>query len=201
MPDTPLRPLGIEGIEDLVRDCWVRESDPAGRRPDRELPIVVLLGRHGSGKTAVLRYLGRRAATAPQAGHDFAAGTLRPHEVVARLAFRLALTSRQLHFPRLTHGLIAVDPDLRLDVTSPDRARRQLERRMREARQLSSGLLADALSEGVGLLNDLGVIPLPGAGLMAAVLFAAWAPGCSTRSPAPASSGTAAATGRRRWTP
>ncbi|MCX4750348.1 hypothetical protein OG455_33385 [Kitasatospora sp. NBC_01287] len=172
MPDTPLRrPLGIEGIEDLVRDCWIRAGDPGGRRPDRELPIVVLLGRHGSGKTAVLRYLGQRAATAPHAGHDFAAGALRPHEVVARLAFRLALTSRRLHFPRLTHGLIAVDPELRLDVTSPDLARRRLEKRMREARQLSSGLLTDALSEGVGLLNDLGVIPLPGAGLMAAVLF------------------------------
>ncbi|MGE7436642.1 P-loop NTPase family protein [Kitasatospora sp. NPDC001175] len=171
MPDRPLRPLGVQAVEDLVRDCWVRAAGPAGRRPDRNLPVIVLLGRHGSGKTTVLRHLSRRASTSPQAGHDFAAGTLRPHEVAARLAFRLSLTSRGLHFPRLIHGLVAVDPDLLLDVNSPDRARRQLDKRMREARQRSAGLIPDALSEGVGLLNDLGIIPLPGAGLLAALLL------------------------------
>ncbi|TQF06076.1 hypothetical protein E6W39_32480 [Kitasatospora acidiphila] len=171
MPDTPRRLLGVEAIEDLVRDCWVRARTPGERRPDRELPVIALLGRHGSGKTSVLRYLAHRASTAPQAGHDFAAGTLRPHEVAARLAFRLSLSPKGPRFPRLTHGLVAVDPDLRLDVTSPDRARRQLEKRMREARARGAGLLADALSEGVGLLNDFGVIPVPGAGLLAALLL------------------------------
>ncbi|PYC79465.1 hypothetical protein C7C46_13940 [Streptomyces tateyamensis] len=171
MPETPLRPLGVQVIEDLVRDCWIRASVPDGRRPDRNLPVIVLLGRHGSGKTSVLRYLSHRASTAPQAGHDFAAGTLRPYEVAARLAFRLSLTAKGLHFPRLIHGLVAVDPDLVLDVNSPDHARWQLEKRMREARRRSAGVLPDALAEGVGLLNDLGILPVPGAGLMAALLF------------------------------
>ncbi|AEW97076.1 hypothetical protein SCATT_47050 [Streptantibioticus cattleyicolor NRRL 8057 = DSM 46488] len=145
-----------------------------GRRPDRDLPVIALLGRHGSGKTAVLGYLAHRASTAPHAGFDFAAASLRPHEVAARLAFRLSMGGRSgggPRFPRLTHGLVAVDPELRLDVNSPEQAKHALNKAMRSARRRSAGPAADAMSEAVGLLNDLGVIPVPGAGLMAALLL------------------------------
>lgn len=173
MPGVPARPLGVQAIEELVHDCWIRGGG-GDRRPDRDLPLIVLLGRHGSGKTAVLEYLAHRASTAPYAGFDFATAGLRPHEVAARLAFRLSLKGRHqrpLHFPRLTHGLVAVDPELRLDVNRPDQARRALGRAMRSARRRSAGPAADAMSEAVGLLNDFGVIPVPGAGLMAALLL------------------------------
>ncbi|MBY8885746.1 hypothetical protein K7472_12915 [Streptomyces sp. PTM05] len=173
MPDVPIRPLGLEAVETLVRDCWVRARQGT-RRADRPLPVVVLLGRHGSGKTAALEHLAHRASTAPTAGHDFAAATLRPHEVAARLAFRLSLKAphqRPLHFPRLTHGLVAVDPELRLDANNPEHAKHQLSKAMRSARKRAAGPAADALSEAVGLLNDIGVIPVPGAGLLASLLL------------------------------
>ena len=82
--------------------------------------MIVLVGRHGSGKTTALEQLARRAHTAPHAGFDFASATLRPHEVAARLAFGLSQKygdQRQLAFPRLTQGLVAVTPELRLDRT------------------------------------------------------------------------------------
>ncbi|MBM9504295.1 hypothetical protein [Actinacidiphila acididurans] len=174
MPGAPLRPLGIQAIEDLVHDCWERPRGGPGRRPGRELPVVVLLGRHGSGKTSVLEYLAHRASTAPVAGFDFASYTLRPYEVAARLAFRLSVKSPHqppLHFPRLAHGLVAVDPGLSLDTGNPEHARRQLTKATRDARRLEAGRALDALSEGVGLLNDFNIVPLPGIGLLAGLLL------------------------------
>ncbi len=173
VPDVPIRLLGVETVEGLVRDCWVRTGHGA-RRPDRDLPVIVLLGRHGSGKTAALEYLAHRGSTAPHAGHDFGSATLRPYDVAARLAFQLSLKAsyqRLLHFPRLTHGLVAVDPDLRLDANNPERARHQLNKAMRSARKRAAGPAADGLSEAIGLLNDIGVIPVPGAGLLASLLL------------------------------
>ncbi len=173
MPDVPSRLLGIQAIEALVRDCWERARNGT-RRPDRDLPVIVLLGRHGSGKTAALEYLAHRASTAPHAGHDFGSSTLRPYEVAARLAFQLSLKAphqKLLHFPRLTHGLVAVDTELRLDPNHPEHARHQLNKAMRSARKRAAGPAADGLSEAIGLLNDIGVIPVPGAGLLASLLL------------------------------
>ncbi|WP_225850678.1 hypothetical protein [Streptomyces sp. HPF1205] len=174
MPGAPARPLGIESIEDLVRDCWIRPGGGHRGRRGRDLPVVVLLGRHGSGKTSVLEYLAYRASTAPVAGHDFASYALRPHEVAARLAFRLSMrTTHQprLAFPRLAHGLVAADPELRLDTSRPGQARRQLAKATKEARRHDVGRPLEALSEGVGLLNDFNIVPIPGVGLLATLLL------------------------------
>lgn len=49
-------------VEQLIRGCL----DPPPDRRRRDLPVILLLGIHGSGKTVLLREVERRA---PASGH------------------------------------------------------------------------------------------------------------------------------------
>src|SRR5215471_6708945 len=107
---------GRAGIfETLIPGCLAR---PAGSRGTRDVPIVLLLGPRGSGKTVLLDAVGRRFKDVPQAALDFdATGPMRPRTAVISLAFQLARKCGKygrLPFPRLLLGLLVVDSDIPL---------------------------------------------------------------------------------------
>jgi hypothetical protein len=82
---------GRAGVFDLFEKCVER---PKPRRQHRELPIVVLLGQPGSGKSAVLDDLdGRWGQVVPLARLDLgleSEANRPPREIVLQLAFQLA---------------------------------------------------------------------------------------------------------------
>ncbi|MDT0308416.1 hypothetical protein RM780_15815 [Streptomyces sp. DSM 44917] len=167
MSTPPELPLGIQGIEALFDECRAR---PAERR-GRELPVIVLLGRRGSGKTVTLRRLGYRAARRPHAFYDFAsARPRRPHEVAARLAIGLSHRfPRQpaLRFPRLALGLLVVRTGVVLDTAQPRASRAALRDALRRAMAGRDG--EDALGRAgavVAALQDLNVLAFPGLSLL-----------------------------------
>jgi hypothetical protein len=160
-------PAGLAEVAGLVHECWLRPH--AG--PDRPLPVIVLLGRPGSGKTYALDHFEAVTEGAPVARVDFAAAAdQRPHEVALHLAFLLARKhrgSKPLRFPRLLLGLLAVQPELSL--TDRGQATRELRRALRQAR--NRGAAADA-GEGIaGLVDTLGLSPVPGIDLIVGVLL------------------------------
>ncbi|MET8679610.1 hypothetical protein ABZW18_19065 [Streptomyces sp. NPDC004647] len=160
-------PAGLAEVAGLVHECWLRPST----EPDRPLPVIALLGRPGSGKTHALDHLEGVTEGAPVARIDFAAAAdQRPHEVALHLAFLLARKhrgSRPLRFPRLLLGLLAVQPQLSL--TDRGQATRELRGALRRAR--NRGAAADA-GEGIaGLVETLGLSPVPGIDLIIGVLL------------------------------
>ncbi|MGP3947593.1 hypothetical protein [Streptomyces sp. 7N604] len=184
-------PAGLAEVDRLVHECWLRPQaghtahstysghtgDPAHTLhttrtgPDRPLPVIVLLGRPGSGKTYALDHFEAVTEGAPVARIDFAAvADQRPHEVALHLAFLLARKhrgSKPLRFPRLLLGLLAVQPQLSL--TDRAQATRELRRALRRAR--NRGAAADA-GEGIaGLVETLGLSPVPGIDLILGVLL------------------------------
>jgi len=115
-----MAPVSGRGISTLFTDCvtWPR---PAGRR----LPIVVLLGPTGSGKTVLLRTLRNQVARAPHAFIDLetrhATG---PIDIMTELADQL----RGVRFPRFRLGLLATRPTP--EGLSSEARRRHLLRRL-----------------------------------------------------------------------
>ncbi|MGP4002133.1 hypothetical protein [Streptomyces sp. 8N706] len=168
MPQSPpAPPAGLAEAAGLVHECWLHR--PA--EPDRPLPVIALLGRPGSGKTHALDHFASVTEGAPVARIDFAAAAeQRPHEVALHLAFLLSRKhrgSKPLRFPRLLLGLLAVQPQLSL--TDRGQATRELRQALRRAR--NRGAAADA-GEGIaGLVETLGLSPVPGIDLIVGVLL------------------------------
>ncbi|MEU4211714.1 hypothetical protein AB0F13_17205 [Streptomyces sp. NPDC026206] len=164
--------MGIEGIEALYQDCRARVQDGRAGQGGRGLPVLVLAGKRGSGKTTVLEWLGYLGSHRPHALYDFgSAAPRRPHEVAGRLAYGLSHRfARQpaLLFPRLTLGLVVVDPGLFLDPNDSGKAGRQLRRALQEAGDHTA--VADRAAEVAGLLQDLNLLQIPGAGLLAGLI-------------------------------
>jgi hypothetical protein len=159
------RPQGIKDVIRLFNECRVRG------RTGRELPIVALLGRRGSGKTTTLGWLGHLASHRPNAFYDFASDVpRRPHEVAARLALGLSYRFRRqppIHFPRLTLGLLVARTELNLDSADARGMRRELKRALRQAKESSDAYeRVHGVVEVSGVLQDLNLLPLPGLSLV-----------------------------------
>ncbi|WP_159037296.1 hypothetical protein [Streptomyces specialis] len=170
MVTRPEHPRGIRGIEILFDQCRRRPGqNREERRRGRELPLIVLLGRRGSGKTATLNWLGWIASTRPHAAYDFASDApRRPHEVAARLAFGLSYRHRNqppIRFPRLTLGLIVVRMGLSFELGGSD-PRDELRQALRQIRKDGAGENGPVLPEVVALLQDLNLLQFPGATLL-----------------------------------
>lgn len=172
MPEPVRRPLGTEGIEALFQECRTQVQDGRAAAGGRGLPVVVLVGTRGSGRTTALEWLGFLGSHRPHALYDFAsAGPRRPHEVAGRLAYGLSHRfARQpaLLFPRLTLGLLVVDPGLSLDAHDSRRAGQQLRRALYDAHEHT--VAADRAAEVAGLLQDLNLLQIPGIGLLAGLI-------------------------------
>ncbi|ARQ72318.1 hypothetical protein CAG99_12770 [Streptomyces marincola] len=155
----------------MFNECRARPASGAARRHGRELPVIVLLGPRGSGKTATLNHLGYLASRRPHALYDFAsAAPRRPFEVAARLAIGLSLgfpRQPRLRFPRLALGLLVVRSGISLDEAEPRRARAALRAALRQARESAP---ADAGARRAGaaltLLQDLNLAQFPGLSLL-----------------------------------
>ncbi|RLU87486.1 hypothetical protein CTZ27_22930 [Streptomyces griseocarneus] len=168
MAEPPARPVGIQGIEDLFQECRTRVQDGRTAGDRRGLPVITLVGTRGSGKSTTLTWLGYLGSYRPHALYDFGSpARRRPHEVAARLAYGLSHRfPRQptLRFPRLTLGLLVVDPGLSLDPNDARRAGNQLRRALQEVREYT------VAAEVVDLLQDLSLVQIPGAALLAELI-------------------------------
>ncbi|MBM4792261.1 hypothetical protein HXP44_09390 [Streptomyces sioyaensis] len=166
------RPLGIQGIEALYEECRTRVQDNRTAPPGPGLPAIVLVGPHGSGKTSTLKWLGYLGSRRPHVYFDFgSAAPRRPHEVAGRLAYGLShRLPRQtpLLFPRLTLGLFVVAPELFLNPTDPERARKQLRQALRGPQDPQPA--ADRVVAVAGLLQDLNLVRIPGISLLASLI-------------------------------
>ncbi|GHH51211.1 hypothetical protein [Streptomyces candidus] len=156
-------PAGQAEIAAFVRECWRRKSS-------RPLPLVVLLGRPGSGKTHALDHFAHEAAGGITARIDFAPLPVqRPYETALLLAFQLTRKHPGVHpprFPRLMLGLLALNlSDLPVD--NRDAARKQLKAALTSAR--SSTAVGAAETAG-GVLDNLGLSPVPNLELAAGLL-------------------------------
>ncbi|MCA6095204.1 hypothetical protein LE181_23950 [Streptomyces sp. SCA3-4] len=164
--------MGIQGIEALYQECRSRVQGGRGDQGGPGLPVLVLVGKRGSGKSTALEWLGYLGSHRPHALYDFgSAAPRRPHEIAGLLAYGLSHRfARQpaLLFPRLTLGLVAVDPALSLDPNDSRRAGRQLRRSLQEARDSSA--VADHAAEAAVLLQDLNLLQIPGVGLLAGLI-------------------------------
>ncbi|MCC3771622.1 hypothetical protein [Streptomyces sp. UNOC14_S4] len=180
MPEPPGRPVGIQGIEDLFQECRTRVQDgrtatataTTAARDRHGLPVITLVGTRGSGKSTALNWLGYLGSHRPHALYDFgSAARRRPHEVAGRLAYGLSHRfPRQpaLRFPRLTLGLLVVDPGLSLDPNDARRAGAQLRRALQEVREHT--VAAERAADVADLLQDLSLVQIPGAGLLAGLI-------------------------------
>lgn len=141
--------LGRSGIVELFDDC-VRRTD----RSTRDLPLIVLLGPHGSGKTWTLRYLlerCNRSVAVPFAFLDCADGQA---DDVWQLVCDLADELRgpwpefgRLRFPRVTLARLAVEPTLPREQDAAEEALRDVLRRrarLRERGNAAGEVLVDA---------------------------------------------------------
>lgn len=166
------RPLGIQGIEALYEECRTRVQDHRTAPTGPGLPAVVLVGPHGSGKTSTLKWLGYLGSRRPHVYFDFgSAAPRRPHEVAGRLAYGLShRLPRQtpLLFPRLTLGLFVVAPELFLNPTDPERARKQLRQALRGPQEPQPA--AERVVAVAGLLQDLNLLRIPGISLLASLI-------------------------------
>lgn len=126
-------PPGLGEIDALVHSCYIR----ADRKRNRPLPVIVLLGTPGSGKTLALRHFAAATRFAPAATLDLAdSGQRRPYETAVQLAFHLARKYRglpRLRFPRLLLGLVALEAEL--SESDPQQARDRLRHEVRASRR------------------------------------------------------------------
>ncbi|ONK12635.1 hypothetical protein [Streptomyces sp. MP131-18] len=169
------RLMGVGGIEELFHACRTRPDAGEEHRRGRALPVVVLLGPRGSGKTVTLNHLGYLASRRPHALYDFAsAAPRRPFEVAARLAIGLSHgfpRQPRLRFPRLALGLLVVRTGLSLDEAEPRRARAALRAALRQAREHTpSDEAAQRAGAALTLLSDLNLVQLPGLSLLVSLV-------------------------------
>lgn len=166
-PGPQVPPAGLAEVAEFVHDCWLRPSSGSGR----PLPVIVLLGRPGSGKTYALDHFEAVTAGAPVARIDFAsAADQRPYEVALHLAFLLARKyrgSKPLRFPRLLLGLLAVQPELSL--TDRGQAIRELRAALRKARH--RGDAVDAAEGAAAIVEALQLSPVPRIDVIVGVLL------------------------------
>lgn len=172
MEPVPERPLAGKAVEDLYKQCRSRPPEPGREHDPAGLPVIVLLGRRGGGKTTLARWLGHVGGLRPNAFYDFEASPpRRPYDIAARLAYKLSHRfprQPRLLFPRLTLGLVVVDPALSLPPTDHQAAIRQLRRALQPPREPSPA--AERFIDVVGLLQELNVIQVPGMGLVSGLL-------------------------------
>jgi len=120
---------GRDGVLNFFQKCLDRPE----RNPARLLPIVVLVGRHGSGKTVLIEELRRQLKPLVPCALVYLERTpdATPGEIAAALAFQLNSHVHQfgrIAFPRLMLGLLAVRLPLDQEVRS--NARRELEKEL-----------------------------------------------------------------------
>ncbi|MFI5805153.1 hypothetical protein [Streptomyces sp. NPDC051561] len=156
-------PAGQAEIAAFVRECWRRGTS-------RPLPVIVLLGRPGSGKTYALEHFSHETAGGITARIDHAPLPVqRPYEMAVHLAFLLARKHSRVRpprFPRLMLGLLALSlSDLPLD--NREAARKRLKSALSSAR--SSAAIEAAEAAG-GVLDNLGLSPVPNLELAAGLL-------------------------------
>lgn len=125
------RSRSLVSNDGLVYGCLRRPGSPDGAR---SLPIIVLGGARGSGKSGLLREIEYRCRDLPHAWLDFEATSgMTRRDMFVTLWSELGMKRGQfgrIRFPRLMLGLLVRDHatdgrDLRPD---PDRARREIKR-------------------------------------------------------------------------
>jgi hypothetical protein len=131
-------------IDRLIRDCL----NPSWAQRRRSLPVILLLGTRGSGKTQRLHDIEERyAGGKPWVRLDLSAQKVRPHEVAKQLAEGLSAPVKRLgrlRFPRLALGLVVI----RSDVDPPDRDQARIDLRKRLNRVTADEIMRSSL-EGV----------------------------------------------------
>ncbi|GGI88216.1 hypothetical protein GCM10011581_26670 [Saccharopolyspora subtropica] len=99
-------------VEGLVRQCVRRDLRAAGA----DLPVIVLAGPRGSGKTAALGDIRRRCGMlVPHAASDLEQPDTSPRAIVTELAFELSRkyeSSGRIHFRQLMLCLLVVGAQL-----------------------------------------------------------------------------------------
>jgi hypothetical protein len=164
---------GRSGIVALFDDCMRRDSHPM-----RELPVILLLGPRGSGKTWALEYLRKRCDRSVAIPHAFIDCADGRRDAVWQLVCDVAdeLHRRwkefgRLDFPRVTLGRLAVESPISPE--DPDSAQDELRERLRRGvglrqRSLTVGNtvidIAQALDHSLGEAKLVGrAIKLVGA--------------------------------------
>jgi len=117
MPEGATLP-GRSGIDALFTDCIRRPAEGS----TGDLPVIVLLGMRGSGKTWVLEYLKGRCEGSDAIPYVFADCAAQPDNSVWQLSCELADALHaerwpgfgRLNFPRVTLARLAVE-HLKLD--------------------------------------------------------------------------------------
>ncbi|MGV9249619.1 AAA family ATPase [Streptomyces sp. NPDC003710] len=137
-----------------------------------ELPVVLLLGPPGSGKSSIIEGLQKIGERRPNGQHPFIEGEEpRPYEVAASLAKGLALKLKRIPvppFPRLRVGLIAVDPQLNLD-PNPAVAVTQLKSAIRGPREANPR--DETFTRVLDALPGIVGFQVPGWGLLTSTLL------------------------------
>jgi hypothetical protein len=138
---------GRGSVTRFVTSCLDRSAGPSA------LPVVLLLGPCGTGKTVLLQQLnGQLGESAPTAWVDFArdpdANPLTVMLVIVRGLSRHVARVGSVRFPRLTLGLAA----LSLDPGSAATPAEQLERRLNGAEQENGPPLGELIQQAGKLL-------------------------------------------------
>lgn len=166
MPEGSLDLFGRDGIlSDLIPECL---GYPHRRGRNRDLPVIVLLGPRGSGKTERLKRLeGDHAGVVPcvrldlgdEAFADSPPGSpLR--KVLIRLMFQLSERCAhfgRLKFPRLTLGLLAVDSPV--DLNNRDRALSDIKNLLDNDERVKE--VMDFIHELPEVVHKQQVVPVP----------------------------------------
>src|SRR5262249_29924252 len=164
--------FGRAAVEGLVLDLMSRtgRDHPKGRHPT--LPILLLVGPRGAGKTAVLNNLAVGfSGRIPFARFDFGANpNITARQFLTFLAFELHRWNRRygrLTFPRYLVGELALN--VQLHTENPTVARNQMRRALEEYRQV------DELREFLKKLAK-GIVPLTGGAVPGAEVAAEYVP-------------------------
>lgn len=171
LPGTSLR--GATQITDRMLEEFLAPDDAlAGGRGGPELPLVVLLGPRGSGKSAVLQRMQERCRehVVPVARLDLdGREQTSPGHVASALAFALAQRLDGVpspFFPRLLLGQLVLDAEL--DRGDPARARKQIELLLRNRRERHDHAWdSEGMSEVLGLLPAANGLPVTSSVAMA----------------------------------
>ncbi len=128
--------LGRSGIDALFTDCIRRQADGSSARP---LPVVVLFGKRGSGKTWTLKYLEGRCKGSDAIPYVSVDRATRPDSSVWQLSCEIAdsfhakkwLGFGRLNFPRVTLARLAAQHKNLPENLDPESAREELRKQLR----------------------------------------------------------------------